>query len=54
MSNFHKALKTDGSLLFSTPYNQEKIPASMKWHKTFYITESKAAELIKNYFEIEL
>lgn len=53
MSNFHKALKPNGSLLFSTPYNQEKIPASMKWHRTFYITESKINELVEKYFKIE-
>ena len=53
MSNFHRALKPNGSLLFSTPYNQEKIPASMKWHRTFYITEEKINGLVKNYFKIE-
>lgn len=53
LSNFHKALKPNGSLVFSTPYNQEQIPASMKWHKTFYITENKVDELIKNYFKVE-
>jgi 2-polyprenyl-3-methyl-5-hydroxy-6-metoxy-1,4-benzoquinol methylase len=53
MDNFYRALKPNGSLLFSTPYNQEKIPASMKWHRTFYITEEKINDLVKNYFKIE-
>lgn len=52
MKAFHRALKPGGFLLFSTPYNQEKIPASIKWHKTFYITENKAKELTQNYFHI--
>jgi 2-polyprenyl-3-methyl-5-hydroxy-6-metoxy-1,4-benzoquinol methylase len=53
MYNFNKALKSGGTLLFSTPYNQEKSPASMKWHKTFYITEDKVKHLINKYFKIE-
>jgi predicted SAM-dependent methyltransferase len=53
MSKFHRSLKPGGKLLFSTPYNQERIPASMKWHKTFYITEDKVKYLINKYFEIE-
>jgi 2-polyprenyl-3-methyl-5-hydroxy-6-metoxy-1,4-benzoquinol methylase len=53
MSNFHKALKPNGSLLFSTPYNQEKSIFSMKWHKTFYITEDKIKSLLGKYFEVE-
>ena len=53
MSNFHKALKQGGTIIFSTPYNQEKIPASMKWHKTFYIEEDKMKELLNGFFEIE-
>jgi 2-polyprenyl-3-methyl-5-hydroxy-6-metoxy-1,4-benzoquinol methylase len=53
MSNFHKALKPGGKFLFSTPYNQEKSPVSMKWHKTFYITEDKVKHLINKYFEVE-
>jgi SAM-dependent methyltransferase len=36
--NFHRALKKDGKLIFSTPYNQERSEASMRFHKTFYIT----------------
>jgi 2-polyprenyl-3-methyl-5-hydroxy-6-metoxy-1,4-benzoquinol methylase len=53
MFNFHKALKSDGTIIFSTPYNQPKTPASMKWHKTFYIIEDKMNELLNGYFEIE-
>jgi 2-polyprenyl-3-methyl-5-hydroxy-6-metoxy-1,4-benzoquinol methylase len=53
MFNFHKALKKEGTIIFSTPYNQEKIPASMKWHKTFYIVEDKMKELLNGFFEIE-
>jgi len=53
MSNFHKALKQDGTIIFSTPYNQPKIPASMKWHKTFYIVEDKMEELLNGFFKIE-
>lgn len=51
--NFHKALKNNGAIIFSTPYNQSKTPASMKWHKTFYIVEDKIKELLNGYFEIE-
>jgi len=53
MYNFHKSLKDGGKLLFSTPYDQEKSRASMKWHKTFYITEDKIKNLINKYFDIE-
>ena len=53
MSNFHKALKDDGVLIFSTPYNQKKCSASMKWHKTFYITEEKIPNLLGEYFQVE-
>lgn len=52
ISNFHKALKKDGTFIFSTPYNQEKNPTSMKWHKTFYINEEKITSLIGKYFVI--
>jgi 2-polyprenyl-3-methyl-5-hydroxy-6-metoxy-1,4-benzoquinol methylase len=53
MGVFHRALKPNGFLLFSTPYNQEKIPASIKWHKTFYITEDKIKNLIQKFFNIK-
>ena len=51
--NFHRALKPNGDFLFSTPYNQEKSRASMKWHKTFYITEEKIVKIIEKYFVVE-
>lgn len=53
MSNFHKALKDGGILIFSTPYNQERCEASMKWHKTFNITEEKIPKLLGEYFQVE-
>ena len=53
LSNFHRALKPNGDFLFSTPYNQEKSPVSMKWHKTFYITEEKIVKMIEKYFVVE-
>lgn len=51
--NFHRSLKDGGQFLFSTPYNQDKNIHSMKWHRTFYITEEKIQSLIKKYFVIE-
>ena len=53
MSNFHKALKPGGTLIFSTPYNQVQSQASMKWHRTFYITEDKMLTLLGDYFDLE-
>jgi 2-polyprenyl-3-methyl-5-hydroxy-6-metoxy-1,4-benzoquinol methylase len=53
MSKFHKALKKDGRLIFSTPYNQERSIFSMKFHKTFYITEDVIKEMVKGLFEVE-
>lgn len=53
MSNFHKALKPGGTLIFSTPYNQVQSQASMKWHRTFYITEDKIVSLLGDYFDLE-
>lgn len=53
MEKFHKALKNGGTIMFSTPYNQPKTQASMKWHKTFYIIEDKMKELLNGFFEIE-
>jgi 2-polyprenyl-3-methyl-5-hydroxy-6-metoxy-1,4-benzoquinol methylase len=53
MENFHKALKNNGTIMFSTPYNQPKTNSSMKWHKTFYIIEDKMKELLNGFFEIE-
>ena len=53
MSKFHKALKPYGTIMFSTPYNQPRTPASVKWHKTFYIIEDKMSELLSGFFEVE-
>lgn len=53
MEKFHRALKNNGTIMFSTPYNQPKTQASMKWHKTFYIIEDKMKELLNGFFEIE-
>lgn len=50
---FHKALKNDGKLIFSTPYNQVENQFSRIFHRTFYITESVIPELLGDYFEIE-
>jgi SAM-dependent methyltransferase len=52
--NFHRALKKDGKLIFSTPYNQERSEASMRFHKTFYITEDVINQFLENLFEIEV
>jgi 2-polyprenyl-3-methyl-5-hydroxy-6-metoxy-1,4-benzoquinol methylase len=53
MSNFYRALKTGGTIIFSTPYNQPKTQSSMKWHKTFYIIEEKMETFLSGFFEIE-
>jgi 2-polyprenyl-3-methyl-5-hydroxy-6-metoxy-1,4-benzoquinol methylase len=50
---FHSALKSEGYIFFSTPYNQIKCEASMKWHKTFYITEEKIFEMLSGLFQVE-
>lgn len=52
--NFHRALKNNGELIFSTPYNQERSEASMKFHKTFYITKEVINELFDGLFKIEI
>lgn len=49
----HKSLKSDGMLIFSTPYNQEENQYSRVFHKTFQITENKIPEILNNYFLIE-
>lgn len=51
--NFHRALKEGGVLIFSTPYNQEQSEASMKFHRSFYITENTIQEIFSDLFEIE-
>jgi ubiquinone/menaquinone biosynthesis C-methylase UbiE len=52
--NFHRALKKGGLLIFSTPYNQEQSEASMRFHKTFYITEKTINDIFSNLFEIKM
>ena len=49
----HKALKKDGKLIFSTPYNQDENRFSKIFHRTFHITENTIQQLIGEYFEIE-
>lgn len=53
INKFHKSLNKNGILLFSTPYDQQKNINSMRWHKTFNITEEKIKKLINNIFKIE-
>jgi cyclopropane fatty-acyl-phospholipid synthase-like methyltransferase len=53
LSIFYNALKENGTLIFSTPYNQDKNIFSMKYHKSFYITEEYILQLFKDKFEIE-
>lgn len=53
LPKFHKALKENGRLIFSTPYNQEQSVYSMKFHRTFYITEDVIQEMVKDLFEVE-
>lgn len=53
INKFHKSLNKNGILLFSTPYDQQKNINSMRWHKTFNITEQKIKELIDDIFKIE-
>jgi 2-polyprenyl-3-methyl-5-hydroxy-6-metoxy-1,4-benzoquinol methylase len=50
---FHRALRLGGRLVFSTPWNQEKSHASMKHHKSFYITESTIEDFLRETFVIE-
>ena len=45
LSMFYNALKENGTLIFSTPYNQDKNIFSMKYHKSFYITEKYKYEV---------
>lgn len=53
LKNFHNALKDDGMLIFSTPYNQEQSQVSMKFHKSFYLTEEVIENLLGNLFTID-
>lgn len=53
LKNMHRALKPDGILIFSTPYNQEDSFNARKHHKTFYITESTLEKYVEGLFEIK-
>ena len=50
---FHKALKDDGKLIFSTPYNQVENEFSRVFHRTFYIKEDSIKRMLTGYFEVE-
>lgn len=50
---FNNALKANGSLVFSTPYNQKDSKISRRWHKTFYIKEETISSLLLNNFKLE-
>ncbi len=55
LSNFHRALKPNGKLIFSTPYLEERTPIKIKmgFHFTFNIDESKMTQwLTQNGFRI--
>lgn len=49
----HKALKADGKLIFSTPYNQIENEFSRVFHRAFYITEDVISKFLDGYFEVE-
>jgi len=50
LSNFHKALKPNGRLIFSTPYLQEMSPHELKkgFHLTFEIDESMVSTWLED------
>jgi 2-polyprenyl-3-methyl-5-hydroxy-6-metoxy-1,4-benzoquinol methylase len=50
---FHSSLKENGTFIFSTPYDQEKSENSMRFHKTFYITEEIITNFLNPFFKIE-
>jgi len=53
---YHKALKPDGRLIFSTPYKQERSDAALKlgFHQTFWINEEIIDQWLKeSNFKIE-
>jgi len=55
LANFHKALKPNGKLIFSTPYMEERSPIKIKmgFHFTFDIDEDKMKQwLTQNGFRI--
>jgi 2-polyprenyl-3-methyl-5-hydroxy-6-metoxy-1,4-benzoquinol methylase len=49
LEKFHRALKKDGKLIFSTPYMQEKSEKALKmgFHLTFEINEEKIKSWLK-------
>ena len=53
MKKFHKALKPEGSIIFSTPYNQLDCDAARRHHKTFFIKEDTVDNMIKGLFKLE-
>lgn len=50
---FYNSLKENGTLIFSTPYDQEKSENSMKFHRTFYITEETVNNFLSPYFKVD-
>lgn len=53
LKNMHKALKPEGTLIFSTPYNQIDSEFARIFHRTFYITEDTIQILLKDLFSVE-
>jgi 2-polyprenyl-3-methyl-5-hydroxy-6-metoxy-1,4-benzoquinol methylase len=55
-NNFHLALKSNGKIIFSTPYNQEKTQENIDlgFHQTFYIIEETIQKwMLEANFKIE-
>lgn len=53
MPIMHRAIKSGGKLIFSTPYNQDETQQSKVFHRAFHITEDVIPGLLKGYFEVE-
>jgi 2-polyprenyl-3-methyl-5-hydroxy-6-metoxy-1,4-benzoquinol methylase len=53
LKKFHMALKDDGRLVFSMPYDQKRCPYSVRYHKTFEIKEDTLAAMLLGLFEVE-
>lgn len=53
LKNMHKALRPNGTLIFSTPYNQIDSEFARIFHRTFYITESTVETWLKDLFQVE-
>jgi cyclopropane fatty-acyl-phospholipid synthase-like methyltransferase len=49
----HNALKEDGYLIFSTPYDQVENQYSRIFHRTFYIKEDTINSFLEGYFTVE-